>query len=106
MKKKLKAIAKVKLKVFFVYFRTQILLKSKNFIYFSNKDESDTEVNYNELKLEPTIDLDFHRLSFSIAQCFVCKKIFNKKNRSKTLSINGIVQVFKKKKIVINTTKS
>ena len=101
MKKKLKAIAKVKLKVFFVYFRTQILLKSKNFIYFSNKDESDTEVNYNELKLEPTIDLDFHRLSFSKAQCFVCKKIFNKKNRSKTISINGIVQVFKKKKIVI-----
>jgi len=67
-------------------------------------DEEDDENSENDDQIdepEQEMLLNFKRMPFSKAQCFICKKKFNRDTRSKTISIDGIVSVLKNKKIVI-----
>jgi hypothetical protein len=73
----------------------------------SDDDEDDEEDDKNsendDQNDEPEQEMlhNFKRMPFSKAQCFICKKKFNRDTRSKTISIDGIVSVLKNKKIVI-----
>ena len=67
-------------------------------------DEEDDKNSENDDQIdepEQEMLLNFKRMPFSKAQCFICKKKFNRDTRSKTISIDGIVSVLKNKKIVI-----
>ena len=67
-------------------------------------DEEDDENSENDDQIdepEQEMLLNFKRMPFSKAQCFICKKKFNRDTRSKTISIDGVVSVLKNKKIVI-----
>jgi hypothetical protein len=69
-----------------------------------DNDEEDDEKSENDDQIdepEQEMLLNFKRTPFSKAQCFICKKKFNRDTRSKTISIDGIVSVLKNKKIVI-----
>lgn len=67
----------------------------------TSQSDSTSESDYQNEEQEQEILLNFKRLPFSKAQCFICKKKFDKETRSKTISIDGIVSILKKRQILI-----